>query len=196
MADGDTEVSLLLPRIVHTRAWHRLLHDQTADAIAAAVGDLAHTNVTFVPYHLGSVRRREELAAAGAPVPRRNGRRSAAVDSHGVEEELRPEQVPEGAIPISSVSYRQRARVAGRVRAMRVQPWSGVATLECTIVDRTGGLLVVFLGRKHVAGIAPGARIVVEGMVGDHNGRLAILNPSYRIIAGADEPDPAGPRAH
>jgi len=130
--------------------------------------------------------------------PRRNGRRSAAVDSHGVEEELSPEQVPEGATPISSVSYRQRARVAGRVRAMRVQPWSGVATLECTIIDRTGGLLVVFLGRKHVAGIAPGARIVVEGMVGDHNGRLAILNPSYRIIAGADQPhaEPTGPRAH
>jgi hypothetical protein len=29
-------------------------------------------------------------------------------------------------------------------------------------------LLVVFLGRRHVAGISPGARIVVEGMVGDH----------------------------
>ena len=106
--------------------------------------------------------------------------------------------MPEGAIPIAEVSYRQRARVAGRVRAMRVQPWSGVATLECTLVDRTGGLLVVFLGRKHVAGIAPGARIVVEGMVGDHNGRLAILNPRYRIIAGADEPhtEPAGPKPH
>jgi len=198
LAGGDTEVSLLLPRIVHTRAWHRLLHDRTADAVAGAVGDLAHTNVTFVPYHLGSLRHREELAGGAAPVPRRSGKRSAAVNSHGVEEELRPEQVPEGAIPIASVSYRQRARVAGRVRAMRVQPWSGVATLECTVVDRSGGLLVVFLGRKHVAGIAPGARIVVEGMVGDHNGRLAILNPAYRIIAGADEAhaEPAGPKSH
>ena len=70
---------------------------------------------------------------------------------------------------------------------MRVQPWSGVATLECTIVDNTGAIDVVFLGRKQVAGIAPGARLVVEGMVGDHRGRLAILNPEYRILAGADD---------
>ena len=77
--------------------------------------------------------------------------------------------------------------VAGRIRSMRVQPWAGIATLECTVVDRSGGLLVVFLGRKQVAGIAPGARVVVEGMVGDHGGRLAILNPAYRILAGAED---------
>jgi hypothetical protein len=57
----------------------------------------------------------------------------------------------------------------------------------------------VFLGRKHVAGIAPGARVVVEGMVGDHGGRLAILNPAYRILAGAEEspaPHPGGNGQH
>ena len=84
---------------------------------------------------------------------------------------------------------------------MRVQPWAGVATLECTVVDQTGGLLVVFLGRRQVAGIAPGAKIVVEGMVGDNGGRLAILNPQYRIIAGAEDDlqphaDPHGQPAH
>jgi amino acid transporter len=50
---GDTEVSVLLPRRSYRRAWHRLLHDRTADAIASAISDLAHANVTFVPYHLG-----------------------------------------------------------------------------------------------------------------------------------------------
>jgi hypothetical protein len=70
-----------------------------------------------------------------------------------------------------------------------------VATLECTLVDETGGLLVVFLGRKQVAGIAPGTRLVVGGMVGDHNGRLAILNPDYRILAGSDADHPS-PGAH
>jgi hypothetical protein len=57
-------------------------------------------------------------------------------------------------------------------------------------------LLVVFLGRRHVAGISPGARIVVEGMVGDHGGRLAILNPAYRIIAGVDDPIGPNPDPH
>jgi hypothetical protein len=188
LAGGETEVSLLLPRMQYSRVWHRFLHDRTADRIAEAVADLPHANVTFVPYHLGHQRRRQELAAA-FDGKRKNGRGSArrALGSHGAETFVRPEEVPEGATPIASVTYRQRARVAGRVRAVRVQPWSGIATLECSLVDHSGGLQVVFLGRKRIAGIAPGARIVVEGMVGDHRGQLAILNPEYRILADADE---------
>jgi len=53
LSRGDTEVSVLLPRRSYRRAWHKLLHDRTADAIASAVTDLPHANVTFVPYHLG-----------------------------------------------------------------------------------------------------------------------------------------------
>jgi len=87
-----------------------------------------------------------------------------------------------GDIPIAEVQWRQRARVAGRVRSMRIQPWAGVPTLECTLVDATGGLAVVFLGRRQVAGIHPGTCLTVEGMVGEHNGRLAILNPEYDFV--------------
>ena len=86
-------------------------------------------------------------------------------------------------IPVAEVEWRSRARVAGRVRSLRVQPWAGVPTLEGTLVDDTGGISVVFLGRRHVPGIRPGTRMVVEGMVGDHAGRLAILNPDYRLLA-------------
>ncbi len=53
LSRGDTEVSVLLPRRSYRRAWHKLLHDRTADAIAGAVTGLPHANVTFVPYHLG-----------------------------------------------------------------------------------------------------------------------------------------------
>ncbi len=102
-------------------------------------------------------------------------------------------EVPEGVVPISDVAYRQRARVAGRIRSQRVQPWAGVATLECVIVDGTGGLNLVFLGRKHVAGLAPGVRLVAEGMVGEQGGKLAILNPLYRILP---EPDLEAPPTH
>ncbi|HEY6533167.1 MAG TPA: amino acid permease [Acidimicrobiales bacterium] len=51
-ADGQTEVTILIPRREYRSAWHRLLHDRTADAIAKAIGDVPHANVTFVPYHL------------------------------------------------------------------------------------------------------------------------------------------------
>ena len=88
----------------------------------------------------------------------------------------------QGTAPIASVEWRKRARVAGRIRSVRVQPWAGVPTLECTLVDDSGGIHVVFLGRREVAGIQPGTRMVVEGMVGDHGGRVAILNPDYRLM--------------
>jgi len=52
-AGGDTEVTVLIPRLEHRRAWHKLLHDRTSDRIARAVSTLPHANVTFVPYHLG-----------------------------------------------------------------------------------------------------------------------------------------------
>jgi amino acid transporter len=53
-ANGETEVSVLVPRRMYRRAWHKLLHDRTADSIARVVSRLPHANVTFVPYHLGT----------------------------------------------------------------------------------------------------------------------------------------------
>jgi amino acid transporter len=54
LADGNTEVTVLMPHRVYRRFWHRLLHDRTADEMARSIGQLAHANVTQVPYHLGS----------------------------------------------------------------------------------------------------------------------------------------------
>ncbi len=65
---------------------------------------------------------------------------------------------------------------------MRVQPWADVPTLECTLVDETGGITVVFLGRRKIAGIHPGARIRVEGVAGSHHEKLAMLNPDYTLL--------------
>ncbi len=54
VADGRTEVTVLLPRREYQEFWHRFLHDRTSDSIARALGVLPHANVTFVPYHLKS----------------------------------------------------------------------------------------------------------------------------------------------
>ena len=85
-------------------------------------------------------------------------------------------------IPIAEVRWRERARVKGRVRSLRVQPWAGTPTVECVVLDDTGGLVVVFLGRRWIAGIQPGTVLTVEGMVGEHNGRPAIINPDFELV--------------
>jgi amino acid transporter len=67
-SEGNTEVSVLIPRREYTRFWHRFLHDHTADAIAKALADVPHANVTFVPYHLG---KRPDLVLEASGRPRR-----------------------------------------------------------------------------------------------------------------------------
>ena len=82
LGDGDTEVTVLLPRIAHNRIWHRLLHDRTANAIAESVGVLPHANVTIVPYHLGhsasSTSSKAPTSPGGSRPARRGPRRSRA----------------------------------------------------------------------------------------------------------------------
>jgi len=151
--------------------------------MAAAVSDLPHANVTIVPFHLGQGRPRKV-----APVPKVFQRRSN--NGPRVEDVAVPELAVDGAVPIGEVQDRQRVRIAGRVHAMRVQPWSGQPTLECTITDGTGRIVVVFLGRRQIAGIEPGARIVVDGIVGQRAGQRVILNPEYQLLPGVDATAP------
>jgi RecG-like helicase len=86
-------------------------------------------------------------------------------------------------VPIATVSVRDRVTLAGRVTALRVQPRAGIATLQCTVADRSGEILVIFLGRRHVGGWEPGALVSVSGIVGERGGRKEILNPDYRLLA-------------
>ena len=86
-----------------------------------------------------------------------------------------------GLVPIGSVEWRQSVKVRGRIRSMRVQPWGGVPALECVLVDDSGGVLVAFLGRRAIGGVSLGRTMTVEGVVGEHRGYLAVLNPVYEL---------------
>jgi hypothetical protein len=200
VSDGQTELTILLPRRGFAAGWHRLLHDGTADEIAAAVGQLPHVNATVVPYQLtgGWLSRRRErrrrptnlsvfatsragkALRAGDRAADREAAAKASFDRAAFGERGR------GTIPIGQAQWRHRVRVAGRVKSVRVQPRAGTSNLECVLADDSGKLLLVFQGRRRIPGIQPGARLVVEGMVGDWARRQAILNPDYELIAGPE----------
>ncbi|MGH9068472.1 MAG: amino acid permease [Acidimicrobiales bacterium] len=195
LADGETEVSVLLPRRTYPRAWTRLLHDRTADRIAAEVGRLPHANATIVPYEVGGrpfVTRRppeppvtvdertdEQARLKGPPRPKGRGRLREPVA--GVP---RPELVP-GTTPIGQVQWRHRCKVAGKVTSVEVQPWGDVPRLTATVFDQSGGLTLVF-GRREVPGLTTGAKLTAEGMVSQADGRLAIFNPTYDFLPDED----------
>jgi amino acid transporter len=176
-ADGSTEVTLLLPRRGYTSGWRRLLHDQTADRIAVAVGSLPHVNATIVPFQLTGPWPGQKPAEAHRE-PGKAASRRLRMDT--------PEAQVTGATPIGEATWRSRVRVAGRVRQVRVPTQADVANLECTLVDGTGAVLLVFQGRRRVPGIQQGARLVAQGTVGAWHGQLAILNPDYELLAGPD----------
>ena len=182
LADGDTEVTVLLPRRLYSWAWGHLLHDRTADRLAAVVGRLPHANATVVPFQLRSPKERrralpgaEKSRARAEKSPRRRAREGF------VEESLL--QV-EGTTSMADVAWRQRAKVAGRVTAVEVQPWHGAQVLSCTLTDRSGSITLVFT-RRDVPGVETGAQLVAEGAVGEHDGHLAMLNPLHEVLRRA-----------
>ncbi|HEY2427584.1 MAG TPA: OB-fold nucleic acid binding domain-containing protein, partial [Acidimicrobiales bacterium] len=128
--------------------------------------------VTFVPYHLG----RRRAVSAHKPSARRAPAPASDVMPAGTV-------LPDGVVPIASAGYRQRVTVAGRVHAIRVQPRAGVATLQSTITDGTGELQIVFLGRRHVAGVEQGALLCATGIVSERGGHREMLNPEYRLLS-------------
>ncbi len=203
VADQETELTILLPRRGFATGWHRLLHDGTADRIAAGVAQLQHVSATVVPYQLAggwfskrraADRERTDAASAAAPgtrsersherAARRAADRQATVSSF--ERAAFGSHVGE-TTPIGRVEWRQRVRIAGRVKSVRTQPRAGTSNLECVLADSTGRILLVFQGRRQIAGIEPGARLVVEGMVGDWARRQAILNPAYELVQASSE---------
>jgi len=189
LLDDDTEVSVLLPRREYSQFWHRFLHDRTADSIAETLSTIPHCNVTIVPYHLSGRPKDVRLVgaaeaigddaddASGDAKTKQRAKKARAVPTMN----LGDFQFPENRTPIKDLQFRQRARVAGKVYSMRVQPWSGVAALELNLIDDTGALTVVFFGRRHLAGVNAGTAIAVEGVIGEHRGTMAMLNPAYEI---------------
>jgi len=176
-ADGDTEVSVLVPRRQYTHFWHRLLHDHSANAINETLSNLPHCSVTIVPYQLKRrAPTKEDRSSNG------HGDPTATSDSKKKQFDHEHVETPEGCLPIIEAEQRQHVRLAGRVRAVRVQPLQGVPTLECTLVDSTGEMVVAFLGRRQIPGVRIGTRMAVEGTVGTHRGKRAVLNPSYDLL--------------
>jgi len=191
--DCDTEVTILIPRREYTKLWHRILHDRSSNTIAAALAELPHCNVTIVPYHLGSG------SASGATPAAETASTSPTTPSGG--RVVRAGQVitgvsatglPTERVQIAAVAMREQSTVAGRVRAMRIQPWGGNPSLEVSLADETGSVTVVFTGRRNIPGVALGTIMSITGVVGEHRGTQAILNPSYTLLFVPPAPENPG----
>jgi hypothetical protein len=82
------------------------------------------------------------------------------------------------ATAIAALVPRRRSRVAGDIQSVASFELPWVRT-DAVLVDGTGALLLRFLGRSGVPGLAAGSRVVAEGTPSLERGVLLMRNPLY-----------------
>jgi hypothetical protein len=89
-----------------------------------------------------------------------------------------------GVKPISEAQPRQEITVAGEISSLRIVPRAGTPSLEVTVKDGSGSLVIVWTGRRSIPGVSPGKRLVLSGRgtAQGAGGRLMLLNPRYELL--------------
>ncbi|CAB4961180.1 unannotated protein [freshwater metagenome] len=181
----DVELTLLLPRRAYSGFLGRLLHDQTAEEIAAPISQLQRVVATIVPFDVERITSASQITVApqtdakAAPAP--------VAQFKPVQEVIKNiepiSHYAENMTPIGEIQWRKRAHVQGQVTAIKNAPRGSAPLLQVEVWDQTGGVTLQFLGRREIAGLEVGSQIRAEGMVGEEEGVLTILNPSYELLA-------------
>jgi amino acid transporter len=209
--DAGTHVTVILPRRSYSALLGRLLHDRTADKIAAAVSRIPRSAATIVPYDVPSrvaVLQARQAAKAvkvatrampPATVADLNGD-SAAEQVANAAELAREGDVAaaRGLFPKPRVVTKQgvtaigavtggKVSVEGKVRVVEIRPVERNSVLAVEINDTTGNLTAMFYGRSHIPGLICGARVKFSGSVGLKGGHPVMINPAYELVSLSEE---------
>lgn len=98
------------------------------------------------------------------------------------DERVRQRLADFGLQPIGEAPTRVPVLVAGEIQGLQVVPRAGSPSLEVTVGDGSGRAVAVFTGRKRLAGVDCGRRVVLEGVARRERNRLVILNPAYTLV--------------
>ncbi|WP_062464528.1 OB-fold nucleic acid binding domain-containing protein [Demequina soli] len=88
-------------------------------------------------------------------------------------------------VTIAEVAPREIVHVAGRVVAIQVEPSDAPPAFTVRLDDGTGRIDAVFMGRREVPGIVPGARLHLEGRVCESEALKRLYNPRYELVPTA-----------
>ena len=179
----DVELTILLPRRSYSRFLGRLLHDQTAEEIAAPISQLERVVATIVPFDVNRITSgKNQLVTrpvASSPVAKAEVVKPVQI----APKEFAPvTHHADDVTPIGSIEWRKRSKVHGRVTSISTAPRGSAPMLQVEVWDETGGITLNFLGRREIAGLEVGLEMRAEGMVGEEDGQLVILNPSYELL--------------
>lgn len=82
---------------------------------------------------------------------------------------------------LRDVEHGETTVVGGRVRSVTFTPTANVPMLEAELFDGSCQIRLVWLGRRRIAGIEPGRKLLARGRIGVYNGEPAIYNPWYEL---------------
>jgi amino acid transporter len=182
----DVELTLLLPRRSYSGFLGRLLHDQTAEDIAAPISQLSRVVATIMPFDVSKMisgksliveKQSEKVSILAKPAINK-----VAVESAPPISTEPVSHYAENITPIGNIVWRKRAHIQGRVTAIRTAPSGAAPLVSVEIWDQTGGVTLQFLGRREIRGLDVGSELRAEGMVADSDGKTTILNPSYELL--------------
>lgn len=100
------------------------------------------------------------------------GRRNKTIAAGPVRDDL---------VPIGQCPLRQKVSVKGQIVLMQARPASALPVLRISVKDDTGEAVVTWTGRRSIAGITLGRRVIITGVAVESEGLLTFVNPEYEL---------------
>jgi hypothetical protein len=107
-------------------------------------------------------------------------------DAELASQELQGACAQAGATAVTACTKGEPVRVAGTLRAVTLRPRAGAPTLEAELYDGSGSVTLIWLGRRRIAGIECGRRVVASGRLTSYGGRPTIYNAAYELQPSVD----------
>ena len=96
-------------------------------------------------------------------------------------EDLREASELSGCQQIAGCTDRSVVDVTGTIRTVTLQPRAGTPSVEAELYDGSATVVLVFLGRRRIAGIVAGRVLRATGRVAVDGDKRVMFNPRYEL---------------
>jgi hypothetical protein len=114
---------------------------------------------------------------------RRILKRLTASDAELEAEELQRGSERSGCTLADRAQRGQMVTLSGRLRTVAYTPRTNLPTLEADLYDGSDVVTLIWLGRRHIAGIEPGRHLTARGRIAIRDDCKVIYNPYYELEA-------------
>lgn len=108
-------------------------------------------------------------------------RRLTASEAELDAEELQRGAEESGCTLLQTTDRGDLVSITGRLKTVVYTPRTNLPTVEADLYDGSELVTLVWLGRRHIAGIEPGRQLTARGRIAKRDGRRVVYNPYYEL---------------